>query len=230
MGEVQKIAPEATTITPMSMIEHALNKGADVDQLTKLMDLQERWEAAEAKKAFVAAMSQFQAACPTIDKTEKAHNSKYASLAGTLEQIRALMTDCGLSHSWKTAQDNNIISVSCVVTHRGGHSEETTMSAGADTSGSKNSIQAIGSTVSYLQRYTLSAILGLASKEHDDDGNAASGTIEQDQLDQIKALIEETGADIQRFCEYLKVGSLADIKPTQYRQAIQALEAKRGKK
>jgi hypothetical protein len=50
-----------------------------------------------------------------------------------------------------------------------GHKIETSIEAGSDTSGSKNAIQAIGSTISYLKRYTLENVLGLSADE-DNDG------------------------------------------------------------
>ena len=60
MGEVAKIEEQAvsTAITPMDMINTAIERGADIDQLTKLMDLQERWEANEARKAYQNAFHQ----------------------------------------------------------------------------------------------------------------------------------------------------------------------------
>ena len=78
----------------------------------------------------------------------------------------------GISHKWKMCQSPEI-SVTCVLTHEMGHSEETTLKASPDTSGSKNSIQAIGSTVTYLERYTLLAAVGLAAAGMDNDGRAA---------------------------------------------------------
>lgn len=160
-------------ITPDRMLQIAVEQGADLDKLEKLMDLQARWEADQARKAYVQAMSNFRGECPAIDRTREGHNNKYAGLAETVEQIKELLSKHGLSHSWKTQQDGPQITVTCCVTHSMGHSECTSLTAAPDTSGNKNSIQAIGSTTSYLQRYTLFAILGLASKDQDDDGRGA---------------------------------------------------------
>jgi len=157
-------------VTPMAMLQIAMEQGADIDKLQKLMDLQERWEANQARKAYVEAMALFREDCPIIEKTKKGHNSKYAGLAETIEQIKWTLSDHRLTHSWNTEQVNNETKVTCTVTHVGGHSESTSLAAPAETSGSKNSIQAIGSTVSYLERYTLFAILGLASSDMDQDG------------------------------------------------------------
>ncbi len=158
-------------VTPAHMLQIAVEQGADLDKLEKLMDLQERWEEREAQKAFTVSMSDFRNRCPAIVKTRSGHNIKYAGLAESIDQIKDLMAECGLSHSWSTGQEGSDVKVTCTVTHILGHSESTLLVAGPDTTGSKNSIQAIGSTVSYLQRYTLFAILGLASQDADTDGN-----------------------------------------------------------
>lgn len=171
--EVMPIQHQVTT--PATLLQMAVSQNADIDKLEKLMELQSKWEAVEAKKAFILAMTKFRSACPVIEKTRKGHNSKYAGLAESIEAIKGHMSDNGLSHNWTTdQQENGLISVTCFVTHDKGHSESTTISASADDSGSKNDIQAIGSTISYLERYTLYSILGLASADQDDDGNAAS--------------------------------------------------------
>ncbi len=168
----QKTAIQAPT--PSALLQIAIDQGADLDRLEKLMDLQTRWEDNEARKAFTLAMTAFRSTCPPIKKDKKGHNSNYASLAHSLSVIKDHLSKHGLSHSWKTAQsDNGLISVTCCVTHELGYQECTTLSASADTTGSKNAIQAMGSTISYLERYTLYAILGLASSELDDDGDSA---------------------------------------------------------
>lgn len=175
MNEIaKKDTQEASTmVTPMQMVQIAVERGADIDQLTKLMDLQERWEKSEAQKAYVTAMSQFREKCPIIEKSREGHNCKYAGLAETIEQIKELLSEFNFSHSWKTEQIEGETKVTCFLTHAMGHSESTSLTAPADTSGSKNNIQGIGSTISYLERYTLFAILGLASKDMDDDGYEA---------------------------------------------------------
>ena len=80
------------------------------------------------------------------------------------------LAEHGLSHSWSTEQIGSAIAVTCILTHEQGHSERTTLSGEADTSGNKNAIQAIGSAVTYFERYTLMSITGLAALDSDDDG------------------------------------------------------------
>ena len=226
----------STAITPMSMIQLAVEQNADIEKLSKLMDLQERWEAneerkqaIEAEKLYTAAMSLFRENCPIIDKTRAGHNSKYAGLAETLEQIREPLTAANLSHTWKTEQANGVISVTCCVTHVAGHKECVMMEAEADTSGNKNSIQAIGSTNTYLQRYTLYSILGLASKEQDDDGvSSETQFITGEQVEAIKSLAKESQAEIVPLLNWKNVNSLSEIPSAEYDSVIKALEKKKG--
>ena len=90
--------------------------------------------------------------------------------------VAPILAKHGLSYRFRTTSEiNQPVSVTCIVSHRAGHTEDNTLVAGADNSGKKNVIQAIGSTITYLQRYTLKAALGLAAAT-DDDGAKADHT------------------------------------------------------
>jgi hypothetical protein len=120
--------------------------------------------------------------------------------------------------------------VTCVLSHNLGHSEETTLSGPPDKTGNKNDIQAIGSTLTYLQRYSLMQALGLAAS-NDDDGNAADTgeRIMPDQVEALRAMITEVGADEAKFLKFLKLETLEDLPVTRWKEAVAALEAKRAR-
>jgi hypothetical protein len=168
-----------TQATPSDLLRIAVEQGADIEKLEKLMALQERWEANQARKAYVEAMAAFKSNPPKIlkDKHVEFKGTKYDH--ATLGSICAIVIDAlakhGFSHRWETTQpESGMIVVSCVLTHILGHSEATTLQAPPDNSGSKNAIQSIGSAVTYLQRYTLLAACGLATNDiPDDDGQGA---------------------------------------------------------
>lgn len=159
-----------TTIAPSALIEKAIESDAGVDKLERLMDMQLRWEAEQAKKEFQAALTQFQNKCPVIDKKKNGHNYKYAPLCDIVSQIKNLLSECGLSYRFEQEHSEGKYKVTCVVTHVDGHSEYTSMEAYPDNTGSKNDVQAIGSTVTYLQRYTLTGALGITTADEDMDG------------------------------------------------------------
>ena len=216
--------------SPADLIQQAVAGGADLDKLSKLLDIQERWEANEAKKAFQVAMAAFKSNPPNIGKDKKVSfgNTKYshASLYNVVEKITKELSKHGLSASWITHQ-NGQIGVTCRITHVLGHSQETTLQAPADTSGSKNAIQAIGSTISYLQRYSLLAVLGLAAHDMDDDAVVAvDEPITEAQLGTLRDQMLAVEADEKKFLAYLKVESLEEIRQSQFKKAIEALKAK----
>lgn len=184
-------APMPATPDPMQMLAIMVERGDDLDKLERMMDLSERFQANQAKQAYVSAMADFRSRCPAIVKTRDGHNSKFAGLAESIEQIKALMSECGLSHSWSQSQDTQMLTVTCTVTHVMGHSESTSLSAGADMSGNKNPIQGLGSADSYLKRYTLFAILGLAAAEDDTDGNVEAAAVPDEAFMELRAAQNE---------------------------------------
>jgi hypothetical protein len=225
--------------TPMDMLNIAVARG-DVELAAKLMDLAERWQKAQARRAFDEAIAAAKAEIPPIIKnrtvsyttakgTTTYQHEDFAEIARTVDPILAKH---GLSYRFRTSSEvNQPVGVTCILSHRDGHYEENTLWAGRDDSGSKNSIQAIGSTQTYLQRYTLKAALGLAAAEDDDAKAAGAGpTINTEQMAKLSALITEVGADIAKFRKYMKVETLADIPSGQYQRAVDALEAKRAPK
>lgn len=228
----------AQPITPMQMLQIAVEKGTDLDQLDKLMALQERWEANEARKAFVVAKAAFKAESPTISKNKHVgfDSSRgggrtdyyHATLDNVTNELGPLLAEHGLSYSWETDQpEGGQISVTCVLTHVAGHSERVTLTAAADSSGNKNSIQAVGSTVTYLQRYTLLAITGTATAGEDSDGGDTGDVIEHEQLDRLRALCDESNADIPKFCKALGISNLTALPARRFDEAIERLAARK---
>lgn len=163
-------------VTPMELIARASSQGASVEVLQQLFELKLRVEADEARKAFNAAMSEFKAHPPRINKNRDVSfgntNYSHATLDNVVDKVTAALSKVGISHKWDTEQRDGKIIVTCVLTHSMGHSERTPLEATPDTSGSKNAIQAIGSAVTYLQRYTLLAATGLAVAGSDNDGKS----------------------------------------------------------
>ena len=215
-----------------NLISLAIEKGSDLDKLEKMLMLKERYDALEAKKAYHQAMANFKANPPKInkDKTVAYGNTKYnhASLANVTEKISEGLSKWGLSASWQT-QQNGAIQITCKITHIKGHSEETTLSAPSDTSGSKNAIQAIGSTITYLERYTLLALTGLATFEQDDDGKTAEPIeyIDKAQTVQLVNLIAELKVDEKLFFQYMKIESLSKMPKDDFKKAVMVIEVKR---
>ena len=230
----------ATSPNPVSIVERAIEKGITGADLKEVMDLQERWEASQARKAFDIAMANAQGDMPLLIKnrlvdfpSEKAPGGRvtyrHEDLAEVVSTITPILKKHGLAHRFRTEQlDQGQIRVTCIITGHG-HREENSLQSSRDNGPGRNDLQAIASTLTYLERYTLKAALGLAAA-HDDDGKASEGqpsTITAIQLQQLEALAEEVNANIEGACKYLKIGSLAELPASKFERAVQLLEAKR---
>jgi len=171
------ISAQQNETTPQNLIAIAIEKGAGVEQLEKLMELQLKWQANEARKDFMRAMSDFQSSVPVIEKKKLVAfgntKYKYAELGEIFQTIQGTLSHCGLSYRWELEEDGGKIKCTCIISHVNGHSERTTMTANKDASGGKNDIQAHGSATTYLQRYSLIAALGLTTAQEDNDGQTA---------------------------------------------------------
>lgn len=180
----------AKVVTPMDVIANAQAKGvATVEEMTKLFELHLRVEENNAKKAYHKAVAAFKSEAIVIIKDQSVGYEnrdgtftgyKHSSLGGIIATIIPFLSRHGLSHRWDTKQENGSIEVTCILSHELGYSESTSLSADKDTSGKKNAIQQVASTVTYLQRYTVLGITGLASQEAtpDDDGQSSDGAEE----------------------------------------------------
>ena len=179
------VAQPRGSATPADLVRYAMDGGADIERLEKLMAMQIQWEEREAKKAFVLAMAEFKQNPPEIFKTKTVSfndtSYKHATLGGVTEPIINGLAQHGISHRWDTKQEGQTITVTCTLTHKLGHSESTSLTGMPDASGKKNPIQQMASAVSYLQRYTLLAATGIATKDMDiadTDGGAPVDNIE----------------------------------------------------
>jgi hypothetical protein len=144
------------------------------------MAMRERLEAQAAQRAFNAAIAEAKSEIEPITRNATGHNDKrYADFSAIAKAIDPILAKNGLTYRFRSSQAERI-SVTCILSHVGGHFEETTLSGPPDTSGGKNAIQSIGSSLTYLQRYSLIQMLGLATS-NDDDGKKA-GARDQDDL------------------------------------------------
>jgi hypothetical protein len=152
----------------------AAESGADLERLSKLMDLHERFEKNQGVKAFHQAMADFRSESMVILKTKYvdiAGGAKFwhAELGNICDEVIPKMSKYGLYHTWIPRQlEDGQIQVSCVITHALGHtSEPTTLFAPPDKQGNKTQIHAVAATTTFLQRYTFLMSIGLAPKGMD---------------------------------------------------------------
>lgn len=239
----------------LAMIERAARDPAvDLAKLQGLMAMKKEVEADRASIAFADAFTELQPDLPVIDRTgtivvySKTDREKpggvpegarpiqqtpYATLDNILEAIRKPLHDHGFSLRFEhdTAADGRLITTA-ILRHREGHSERATAPPlQHDSSGSKNNVQAVGSSLTYGRRYALMAVLPIVShapQDADDDGKGAgSALIDGDQLVQVQELLKDTQTDLEMFFDKCGCEGFSDMTVKQWKWGVARLKDKK---
>jgi hypothetical protein len=225
--------PASMALTPMQMAYQLAARGTDVATIREMLAIGRDMQADQARQAFDAAFASAKAEIKPIVKNRDGHNAKYADLSAYADAIDEILGKHGLAWRHTTpSQTEKTITVVCILSH----SEQTPLTAGFDTSGNKNAIQSMGSTITYLQRYTLGMALGLATTAVDNDGQGAPISAEpltEKQVMDLNDLLEETAAGRpnhkKAFLDYMKVERLDQIPGRDYQRSIAAINSTRVK-
>jgi ERF superfamily len=239
----------AHTVTPagaqpsdpiLLMIANAARDPAvDIEKFERLMALRERVGLADARRAFYAALARAKGEFGPIIKTrivdyehksgDGRTNYKYEELADVGAVVDPILSKHGLSYRHKSTQEGPKIKVTCILSHEDGYAEENSLEGVEDKSGMKNPNQAIASTVTYLQRYTLKEALGIGAGRDDDGlgGSPADPAIEPDDVAYIEQLIRDTDSSLVIFLETIGAPAIAEMRLSQYKRGAALLNEKK---
>ena len=244
------VPPSGAPSAVLALIERlALDPRADAEKLERMTALYERLKAKEAELAYNAAKGRVlrklagikivknRAVLNEIEKGKPQQGThqafKYASLEEIDRHLRPLLAEenMDLSYSDEPGEGGYILIRGRLKHLPGGHYEDSLMPAPPDTTGGKSSVQAVGSTNSYLRRYVACNIFNIVVVGDDDDGTG--GTIDEVQTKTLVDLVKKANAG-PKFLKYMKAqsveeaGSLeaavATIAARDYRKAISTLE------
>lgn len=246
--------PLPADATPLQQTLHAIiaatrDASISVDKMERMLDLQERLMAADAKREFDYQMSALQPALPVItkkgmitirdknDKDKIIQQTPFARFEDIQKSILPILSRFGfaLTHRHgRTAE--GLVFVTSVLSHATGHREETTISMQVEQSGSKNPVQGVGSSLSYGYRYNTKALLNLIYEGEDDDAQAAGGTpepttIDADQVKKLQALMAKNSHTLQRVLNYVNLNAklnppitmLTEVPATWFERTVQAM-------
>lgn len=185
MTQVAKIEQQSAEVVSVEsslldvIAKAARDPAVDMDKMERLFAMHERMQTRQAEVSFSDAMARMQPELPTIKKNGAImHGEKkisdFAEWPDINKAISPILSAHGFSLSFKPSNNNKQPSVTAVLRHREGHKEEATLELPLDTSGAKNAVQAVGSSLTYGKRYAAVLILNITVEGEDDDGSAAA--------------------------------------------------------
>lgn len=183
MTQLAKVEKTGEVVSVESSLLEVIAKAArdpavDMDKMERLLAMQERVQTRGAEIAFSQALSAMQPLLPTIKKNGQiAHGGKiisdFAEWSDINRAISPVLSAHGFSLSFKPSNDGKP-SVTAILRHEGGHKDDCTLELPLDTSGAKNAVQAVGSSLTYGKRYAAVLLLNLTVEGEDDDGASAA--------------------------------------------------------
>ncbi len=166
----------------VSMLRLAIEKGAGIDTIERLVALQEKTFARQAETEFSHALNRVQSKIQRIapDLENKSKNSRYASYAAIDRVIRPIYSPEGFSISFTHADCPRADHIRVIGWLRlGAHKEPYQVDWPVDTKGPQGSsvmtaTQATGASDSYAKRYLVKDMFNIAIGDDDNDGNAGA--------------------------------------------------------
>lgn len=220
--------PSSEAAAIFSMIERVASApDVPIERVEQLFKLYTQMDAERARRSYHAAFASMQPALPAVERKGNSHNGRYARFEDIIGAIMPTLAEHGFGLSFRTAEAASKVIVTCHLSHKDGHSESTEYAFPYDGSGNKNAIQAIASAISYGKRYTMNALLGIATRDEDDDGNAACAgeTIDEAQVIALSNMMKERGVTIDKFLAGMKIESMSDLPKARFNEAVGRLRA-----
>lgn len=230
----------------MSIIEKAmLMPDFQLEKLERLLEMQKQVMAKQAEMNFNAALVRLSGDLPRIKRTRsvaydkvkgnpaagKQEAFKYAAYEDIDAALRPLLAREGLHPLFTTAPrtgDGGGAVVTCTLLHIDGHSMSASVQVSLDSSGGKNNIQAMSSTISYGKRISLSMLLNIVTEGEDDDGEKSEiSFIGSEQAKALEALIKETNSDRAKFLAYVAAESVEKILPENLEKGMKILNERK---
>ena len=161
------------------VIEQAVKAGTAVEVMEKLLQMRNLMKAEAAKEAYNIALSEFQAACPTIQKKKKVAfkdtKYSYAPLDEIIEQVKGLLKASGFSYTFDAVYADAAQTITCTARHIAGHSETASFRAPTQSNAGMNEIQKNGAAMTYAKRYAFCQVFGITTGDEDTDGAGQNG-------------------------------------------------------
>ena len=209
---------EPDGLSPMvQMIANGQFSKDQIEQLISLQGMQERHQDNVARRAYHQAMSKARLNMGTAHRgTRNDHlKTSYASLDDLIIGASPALAANGFNFSWDIQQTENTVTATCRITHSAGHEESTsvvmpTLSPITSKQGKvvTSDAQTVGISITYAKRYSFSALVGIATEDHDGGRPPPPppkpvALITETDLADFQAVCEESGKDYSKWLDYV---------------------------
>ena len=145
-----------------------------------------------------------------MDSVNPFLKNKYADLGAVIEASRKPLADNGLAVSQMVSTDGDVITLETVLIHASGQWMQSRMSIQADQSKGMSFAQSVGAVITYMRRYSYSAIVGIYADE-DTDGNDHRQANQQARPAQVQAKKEPVSAVLARFGQEEETPAMVEV-------------------
>ena len=212
----------------------------DAEKCRYLWELHKDVAAEEARLAYLRDFFAMADELPTIDRNgeiviegkggkrgQRTPYVRYEDLHDVLKPILKAHNFI-MQHATEANADPSRLNCISFLRHTQGHEVRSVFPLPAETTGSKNNVQAWGSTNSYGKKYNTINLLNMNSRAPQDaDKNGAAPQDEPpklsaEQVNQLTKAIEFCGVGEARFLEKFKIEAVTDLPPEQFNEALKA--------
>lgn len=234
----EDMSPVAQPPEPLQILANAVLEGkVDAESLERLSALVERHEDRKAAKEFAAAMAEFRRRCPEIMKASPVRKRSgevlyhYVKIHHVQRICDPILEDLGLSYWWDSETEGNRVTTVCHLEHTSGHSREARFTAPNDQGTDLMSgAQKAAAGKNFARRQTLIDVLGVTTADVDDDAAPQDDSlVSREQAASLLELAESVGADVPKFCAWMRVNAISEILARDYDRAVKGLKAKVGR-
>lgn len=190
---------------PLALLGRAVERGLAPEQLEKLVALQERWEATQAKARWIEAVTAFRAECPTVFKgravknKDGTHRFSFAAYEDIKRVTRPIEARYGIVTTFSFDDSTpGKLKVTCRVSV-GTHHEDYLSSISLPQVPGANVAQDSGSAMSYAKRYAYCNAHDIVVSGEDDDGASLRVLIGDQDAADIRELLKVVRLDPSRF-------------------------------
>lgn len=256
-NEVVPFKPKEQESTNLLLVfaRAASDPKCDTQKMRELKDMMNELKRDEAEVAFTEAYVAMRAKLPKIDKdglidhgdgtsrTGRAkQKTRYSSYENIMQHVQPILNDHGFMLTCLPEPHPSGVGIRVRGTlarvHQTQygkvvHKIESVIDAPPEPGGSKNAVQAIGSSLAYCKRYNVIALGGITSyydKDRDDDARATSkkttapDTVTNEQQKKLIDAVRDCGIEPTRFFDKYKIERMADLPADKFDDAIKSCE------